>query len=123
MKKRLNLERSVGNMSLRPVDMQIILPRAQEIARISNQDGVRSETQNNQFAQQFQKVVSQEGQTVSSTHETAHQASVDKDGRNGDTYQGRNKKRNSGDEREENNRNNKNGLNMDENKPLIDIRI
>ncbi|MCL2415177.1 MAG: hypothetical protein FWD01_00015 [Defluviitaleaceae bacterium] len=110
-------------MSLRPVDMQIILPRAQEIARISNQDGVRSETQNNQFAQQFQKVVSQEGQTVSSTHETAHQASVDKDGRNGDTYQGRNKKRNSGDEREENNRNNKNGLNMDENKPLIDIRI
>ena len=79
-------------MAIRPVDMQVLLPRALEAGRVNAQDGARAENQNNAFAQQFQKNVNQDGQRVVSTPETS-EANVNKDGRSGDKYQRQNKKK------------------------------
>jgi len=67
-------------MSIRPVDLQVMLHRASEVNRVTNNDGSRAENQNSQFAQSFQKVVEQEGKQVVNAGQAEH-ADVDKDGR------------------------------------------
>jgi len=66
-------------MSLRPVDMQVMIHRAPEVNRVTNNDGSRAETQNQQFAQSMQKVVEQEGTSVVNANQ-AEKSDVDKDG-------------------------------------------
>jgi hypothetical protein len=65
---------------IRPVDMQVMLQRAPEVNRVTNNDGSRAETQNNQFAEQFQRLSEQSARQVTSTHQTEGQ-DVDPDGR------------------------------------------
>ena len=67
---------------IRQVDMQVMLHRAPEINRLTNNDGSRAEGQNNQFAQSFQKAVEQEGKQVANSNQ-AEKANVDKDGKGG----------------------------------------
>jgi len=67
-------------MSIGRVDMQVMLQRAPEVNRVTNNDGSRAETQNQQFTQSMQKVVEQEGKQVVSANQ-AEKGSIDKDGR------------------------------------------
>ena len=67
-------------MGIRPVDLQVMVQRAPEINRATNSDGSRAETQNNQFAQSFQKIVEQESKQVANTQQS-EKLDVDKDGR------------------------------------------
>ena len=67
-------------MGIRPVDLQVMIQRAPEVNRATNNDGSRAETQNNQFAQSLQKMVEQESKQVVNTNQ-AEKSSVDKDGR------------------------------------------
>ena len=65
---------------IRPVDMQVMVQRAPEVNRNTNNDGSRAETQNSQFSAQFQKVVEQGQRQVNQTQHTEGQ-DVDPDGR------------------------------------------
>ena len=65
---------------LRPVDAQVMLHRAAEVNRVTNNDGSRAETQNQAFAQSLQKVVEQEGKQVVQSNQ-AEKGDVDKDGK------------------------------------------
>ena len=67
---------------LRPVDAQVMLHRAAEVNRVTNNDGSRAETQNQAFAQSLQKVVEQEGKQVVQSNQ-AEKGDVDKDGGKG----------------------------------------
>jgi len=67
-------------MSIGRVDMQVMLQRAPEVNRVTNNDGSRAETQNQQFTQSLQKAVEQEGKQVVSTNQ-AEKGNIDKDGR------------------------------------------
>ena len=102
-------------MGIRPVDLQVMIQRAPEINRAMNNDGSRAETQNNQFAQSFQKVMEQEGKQVTTANQ-AEKSNVDKDGRGkGGGRDGKDKKR-PGQEKEENGK-------SEQNRGLLDIKI
>ena len=75
---------------IRPVDMQLAVPRTQELTQ-NNAQG-RPELQQQQFAQQLNKRVEQENQTVNQTNKSEGQ-NVDKDGSNGGTG-GKNRRKN-----------------------------
>ena len=101
-------------MGIRPVDLQVMVQRAPEVNRATNNDGSRAETQNNQFAQSFQKMVEQEGKQVANANQ-AEKSSVDKDGRgHGGGKDGKGNKR-PGQEKEDD----KSG----QNRGLLDIKI
>jgi len=59
--------------------MQVMIHRAPEVNRVTNNDGSRAETQNQHFAQSMQKVVEQEGTSVVNPNQ-AEKSDVDKDG-------------------------------------------
>ena len=67
-------------MSIRPVDMQVMVQRAPAINRATNNDGSRQEIQNNQFAQEFAKASEDAQKTVIETQEAEKQG-LDKDGK------------------------------------------
>ena len=102
-------------MGIRPVDLQVMVQRAAEVNRATNNDGSRAETQNNQFAQSFQKVVEQEGKQVVNANQ-AEKANVDKDGRG----QGRDK---DGKGRKRPGQSNKENEKGEQNRGLLDIKI
>jgi len=89
-------------MSIGRVDMQVMLQRAPEVNRVTNNDGSRAETQNQQFTQSLQKAVEQEGKQVVSTNQ-AEKGNIDKDGRgkgggkDGGDGKGKDKGKNEGD--------------------------
>jgi len=102
-------------MGIRPVDLQVMVQRAPEVNRATNNDGSRAETQNNQFAQSFQKTIEQESKQVINANQ-AEKSNVDKDGRgHGRGKDGKGKKR-PGDEKNEDG---KGG----QNRGMLDIRI
>jgi len=68
-------------MSIRPVDLQVMLPRSAEVNRINNNENNRPEAQQQQFAQMLQKKTEQDQQQVVSTFK-ADKNAVDKDGSN-----------------------------------------
>jgi len=73
--------------------MQVVVQRAPEINRVTNNDGSRAESQNNQFAQSLQKMVEEESKQVVNTNQS-EKADVDKDGRGqGGGKDGKGKKR------------------------------
>jgi len=102
-------------MGIRPVDLQVMVQRAPEVNRATNNDGSRAETQNNQFAQSFQKVVEQEGKQVNHANE-ADKAGVDKDGRGKGGGKDEKGNRRPGQEKEEKDK-------AVQNRGLLDIRI
>ncbi|MDR2167780.1 MAG: hypothetical protein LBE35_08045 [Clostridiales bacterium] len=79
-------------MAIRPVDMQVMLQRAPEVNRLTNNDGSRAETQQNQFAQHFQRVRDAEQKQVVQTTE-AEGRNIDPDGSAGKEKQQRGRKK------------------------------
>lgn len=77
-------------MSIRPVDMQVMVQRMPEVNRLTNNDGSRAETQNNAFAQQFARLADERQKTVNQSEEVGKQQ-LEKDGRGGGSPQDRHK--------------------------------
>ncbi|MCL2235542.1 MAG: hypothetical protein FWB98_03750 [Defluviitaleaceae bacterium] len=65
-------------MSIRPVDMQVMIQRVPELNRMTNNDGSRQEVQNNQFANQFAKATQDAQKQVIEANE-AEKQELDKD--------------------------------------------
>jgi len=91
-------------MQIRPVDIQVMLHRAPEMNRASNNDGSRAETQQNQFAQEFQKIRERERNTVVQPQEPDEGQSVNPDGSAGKEKQEQNKKKRPSQQKEEDNK-------------------
>ena len=103
-------------MGIRPVDLQVMVTRAAELNRVTNNDGSRAETQNNQFAQSLQKMLEEESKQVVTSNQ-AEKANVDKDGRGqGGGKDGKGKRR-QGQGQEEG------GKGGEQNRGLLDIKI
>ena len=77
-------------MAIRPVDMQMMIPRSTEVTRTEHVDARRPEVMHQQFAAALQKKVEQDQQQVLMTNRP-EQDGVDKDGSN-KNKQERNKK-------------------------------
>ena len=86
--------------AIRPVNMQIMLQMAPEVNRATNNDGSRAETQQNQFAQAFQRVRNSEQTQVVQPHQT-DEGNLDPDGSAGKEKQQKGKRRQGGKEEEE----------------------
>ena len=67
-------------MGVRPVDMQVMVQRAAQLNRVTNNDGSRAEIQNNQFANEFAKAAEQ-GQRQVNQAEQPEGAEFNKDGK------------------------------------------
>ena len=105
-------------MSIRPIDMQVMVQRAQEVSRVATNDGQRADAQNSQFAQSFEKAVAQDTRQVVNPNK-AEQANINKDGRgNSGGGQGKSKDR-------KNREDSKKTLPVaqSQNRGLLDIRI
>jgi len=68
-------------MSIRPVDTQLVMPRAMESSRTAAAESTRPFSEQNQFAQQLQKNINHEQQSVNLMNKSEGQ-NVDKDGKN-----------------------------------------
>jgi len=101
-------------MGIRPVDLQVAVHRAAEIARAINSDGSRT----GQFSESLQKVVEQENKQVTLANQS-EKVNVDKDGRGqGNGKDGKGKKR-PGQHKDDNDDNNKG----EQNRGMLDIKI
>ena len=96
-------------MDIRPVNMQVMLQRAPEVNRATNNDGSRAETQQNQFAQAFQRVRDAEQSQVVQPHQ-ADEGNLDPDGSAGKEKQQRGKKKQDKDEEEKKSQNSSRGM-------------
>ena len=67
-------------MSIRPVDVQMMLHKMPGIVRATNADGSRAAIQNAHFSDSMQKAVEQESKQVANT-QMAEKTNVNKDGR------------------------------------------
>lgn len=85
-------------MSMRPIDLQALVPRSYEVNRTNSIDAARPELQHQQFAKQLDKEVRHEEQFVKESGK-AEKGIVDKDAGNKNKNQQKNK--------EEQNRKNK----------------
>ena len=72
-------------MAIRPIDVQIMVHKASEVARLNNNNPQTNQAQASQFAQDFKKEVENLGQQVNNPN-GAEKAEVDKDGRQGSAY-------------------------------------
>ena len=82
-------------MTIRPVDMQVVMHRAMESSRTSANENARPVTEQQQFAQQVQRNASHEQQSVVETHRGEGQ-NVNRDGKgNSGGYNRQKKKRGS----------------------------
>ena len=68
-------------MSIRPADMQLLIPRSAEVNRTEHTDARRPEVMQQQFSATLQKRVEQDQQQVLQTYRP-EQDPVDKDGSN-----------------------------------------
>jgi len=78
--------------AIRPVDMQVMVQRTPELNRLTNNDGSRAETQQNQFSQEFQRLSEHAQRTVVQAQETEGR-DVDKDGSAGKEKEQKKKRR------------------------------
>ena len=77
-------------MALRPIDLQMMIPRSTEVAKTEHVDARRPDVMHQQFAATLQRKVEQDQQQVLTANKT-EQDGVDKDGSN-KNKQERNKK-------------------------------
>jgi len=106
-------------MSIRPVDMQVLLPRSSEVNRITNNDNKGSEAQQQQFAQMLTKQAEHEQQQIISAFRSEN-PTVDKDGSNKNGREG-NKKKKGNQKEEEDVRVQKNAVYSS--KGIVDIQV
>lgn len=104
-------------MSIRPVDLQVILPKSPEISQIHNNINNRPENQQQVFAQHLQKQVEHNQQQVLQTNKSEKQ-NVDKDGSNKNKQQAKKK-----DEDEAKNKNGKGKNPPSGGRGMVDITI
>jgi len=108
-------------MSIRPVDLQVLLPRSAEVSRIANNENGRPEAQQQQFAQALQKQAAHEQRQVVQAAKSDKQP-IDKDGPNRGKQQKKDKpKPKSGEMMDEDVRAQKNAVY--ENKGIVDISV
>ena len=79
-------------MSIRPVDLQVLIPRSAEVNKTESPESRRPEVMNQLFANTLQKRVEQDQQQVLQTYRPEQDA-VDKDGSNKNNQE-KNKKKN-----------------------------
>jgi hypothetical protein len=60
-------------MTIRPIDMQVLIPKASELHKINPAQDIHSQIQQQQFAAQFQQVVQNRQNKVQSSHQTEGQ--------------------------------------------------
>lgn len=104
-------------MSIRPVDLQVMLPKSSEVAQIHNNISNRPESQQQLFAQHLQKQVEHNQQQVLQTNKSERQ-NVDKDGSNKNKQPA--KKKNEDDSKDKGNKNKNFPY---DNKGMVDITI
>jgi len=107
-------------MSIRPVDMQVLLPRSSEVNRITNNDNKGPESQQQQFAQMLTKQAEQAQQQVVSAMRSEN-PNVDKDGSNKDGREERARKKKGNAKEEEDVRAQKNVVYSS--KGIVDISV
>lgn len=107
-------------MSIRPVDLQVMLPRSTEVGKIQNNINNRPENQQQLFAQHLQRQVEHDQQHVIQTNKSEKQT-VDKDGSNKNKQQAR--KKNTNDAKQDDQKNDKPKNSPYENKGMLDITI
>jgi hypothetical protein len=83
-------------MSIRPVDLQILMQRAVEINKTEQGEGRRPEVAHQQFSQIIQKQTEEESHQVLRTNKSEHEP-IDKDGKGGNQYERRKKGKGKGD--------------------------
>ena len=104
---------------VRPVTPQIMVQRAAEVNRATNNDGSRAEVQNSQFSDSLQRAAAQEQRMVVNAHQ-AEKQQLDKDGRGGGAGgRGRDGRREKEEQTEEETPNKKAGIG----KGMLDIKM
>lgn len=79
-------------MSVRPVDMQVLLPRSLDISKSDNALSHRPDAQQQEFSQLFQKKTEEASKQVIETNK-AEKNGIDKDGKNNDRESRQKKKK------------------------------
>lgn len=81
-------------MSIKPVDMQVILPKSLEVIKADNNLSYRSDAQQQEFSQFFQKKTEGDNKQVLHTNQT-EKNNIDRDGRNNNNSKQKKKKESS----------------------------
>jgi len=102
-------------MSIRPLDMQVIIPKAPEVSQQYPDQSHRVITEQQQFAQQMEKQISQNKEKVQSSNKPEY--AVNKDSQNKNQYQKNSAKK----KKQEKNKSNKDD--KSDHSSIIDIRI
>lgn len=102
-------------MSIRPIDMQVIIPKTSEISQHNQGEAHKGEIQQQEFAQQMEKQINQNQQQVLSSNKPEY--AVNDEGHNKSQYQ-RNKSKKKKDKDKKDTKKNSSDSNN-----IIDIRI
>ncbi|NLM13140.1 MAG: hypothetical protein GX209_05300 [Epulopiscium sp.] len=102
-------------MSIRPLDMQVIIPKTPEVSQQYQDQSHRGIMEQQQFAQHMEKQISQNKEKVQSSNKPEY--AVNKDSQSKNQY----KKNNSKKKKKEKNQNNKEEIS--DRSSIIDIRI
>ncbi|HOQ16481.1 MAG TPA: hypothetical protein PLL17_08080 [Defluviitaleaceae bacterium] len=102
-------------MSIRPVDMQVIIPKTTEISKQNQEQTYKGEIQQQEFAQQMEKKIMQHQQQVVNTNKSEY--AVNDEGRNKNQNQGNQAKK----KKNKNEKDKKS--NISDSNSIIDIRI
>lgn len=79
-------------MSIRPVDLQVSLPKSLEITKADNNLSQRPDAQQQEFSELFQRKTEQANKQVIESNET-EKSNIDKDGKNNSNEKERKKKK------------------------------
>jgi hypothetical protein len=79
-------------MSIRPVDLQVLLPKSSEMTKVQGADNRNEHLMQQQFAEQLQKEVTTQHQQVLNAQKSDN-PNVDKDGRNNSKDDNRRRRR------------------------------
>ncbi|NLJ87195.1 MAG: hypothetical protein GX327_00185 [Epulopiscium sp.] len=102
-------------MSIRPVDMQVIIPKTSEVSKHNHEQTHKGEIQQQEFAQQMEKQITQNQQQVSNPNKPEY--AVNDEGRNKNQQQSNQSKKKK-DKKEKDKKSN-----MSDGNSIIDIRI
>ncbi len=78
-------------MSIRPIDMQVMVQKSAEVSRLNHNESNRPEIAQQQFLDKLHKELTQKDQQVTETNKSEHQ-NVDKDGRGPGAHHQKSKK-------------------------------
>lgn len=85
-------------MSIRPVDLQVMVQKSTEVTKINNNERQHSNAQG--FTEIMKKEVAVNDQQITHSNKTEHDG-IDKNGKGNNSYNSKNKKRNKDSKKEE----------------------